>query len=77
MTTPATCGTCAHGVAIDHGMVRCGLGWDAHDGLAPSCDIKTKKTVPVTMPHGELEHPEATPNCSCGCRPSRWQRKPA
>ena len=70
------CGTCANGTPAPYGMVRCELGWEAHDAVGKSYNPKTKKTVPCVMGHGELEEPEATPDCRCGCQPPRWKRQP-
>lgn len=70
-----TCGTCSHGAPVEFGMVECGLGWEPHDGLAPSYDRKTRKLVPTQMGHGESLMPQATPDCRCGCLTDRWTPK--
>ncbi|THF70470.1 hypothetical protein E7T06_07125 [Deinococcus sp. Arct2-2] len=72
--TAQTCGTCRHGVPIQHGMIQCRLGWEAHDGFLPNVrgTGKNRVVTPIHMAHGELEKPEATPHCSCGCTPDKW-----
>ncbi len=82
MTAPpdgrvGTCGTCAHGTAIDYGMVECALGWEVHDGLQPTYDPKTKRRYPAHLGHGDLLKPQATPDCRCGCPDDRWVPKKA
>lgn len=53
-------------------MVECALGWEVHDGLAPSYNSKTRRKVPCQLGHGELLMPQATPDCRCGCPEDRW-----
>lgn len=77
MSSAGVCGTCRHGEPGEFGMIVCLLGWEAHDGLLPVYDMKTKKRVPCHMGHGELAAPEATPDCRCGCVPDRWIPKQA
>ncbi|WP_407538909.1 hypothetical protein Q0M94_12085 [Deinococcus radiomollis] len=64
--TGQVCGTCRNGLPTQYpNEVECQLGWDAHDKQPKGYDQKTKKAVPVHLPHGSLALPILTPGHRC------------